>query len=160
MTTNTKAAPQTPGAAHRSLDVFIGRWHAEGTSYAEGQRADDPRASSVPWKSDESYQWLPGGFFVLHRWDATVGTQVVQGTEIIGYDAAAGGYFTRFFDNGGNHPEYRATVDGDVWSFTEPQTRAAVTVADLGRTMQFVWECRNGGGRWLPLCDRTARRVD
>jgi hypothetical protein len=55
------------GAAHRRLDVFIGRWHAEGTSYGEGQRADAPRASAVPWTSDESYEWLPGGFFVLHR---------------------------------------------------------------------------------------------
>jgi hypothetical protein len=38
----------------RRLDGFIGRWRAEGTSYGEGQRADAPRASAVPWTSDES----------------------------------------------------------------------------------------------------------
>jgi hypothetical protein len=143
----------------RRLDVFIGRWHAEGTSYGEGQRADAPRASAERWTSDESYEWLPGGFFVLHRWDAMVGSQVFQGTEIIGFDAGEGGYFTRFFDNAGNHPQYRAAVDGDVWTFEEPQTRATVTVDDGGRTMRFDWEWRNGGRDWLPLCDRVARRV-
>lgn len=154
--------PQSPdrSAAHRKLDVFVGNWHAEGTSYGEGQRADDPRASGVPWTSDESYEWLPGGFFLLHRWSAMTAQREFIGTEIIGYDEAEGGYFTRFFDNSGFHPEYGAAVDGNVWTFTEPQTRATVTVEDGGNRMRFEWQWRNGGGSdWLPLCDRIATRV-
>jgi hypothetical protein len=34
-----------PGAEHRLLNVFIGKWHAKGTSYADGQKANDPLAS-------------------------------------------------------------------------------------------------------------------
>ncbi len=105
-----------PSDAHRRLDAFVGKWHAEGESYAEGQRPDDPRASAVPWTSEETYEWLPGGFFLLHRWDAMAGERAFKGTEIIGYDEE-GGYFTRFFDNAGNHPEYRATVNDAVWTF-------------------------------------------
>jgi hypothetical protein len=148
-----------PSAAHRRLGVFVGRWHAEGESYADGQRADEPLASAVPWTSEESYEWLPGGFFMLHRWDAMAGRRVFKGAEIIGYDEAEGGYFTRFFDNAGNHPEYRAAVDGDVWTFTEPATRATVRVSDGGDRMRFNWEWRNGSSDWLPLCDRVARRI-
>ena len=75
-----------PTAAHRRLEVFIGDWHAEGTSFGEGQDAADPRASGVPWTSDESYEWLPGNFFVLQRCDAMVGEHEFKGAEIIGYD--------------------------------------------------------------------------
>jgi hypothetical protein len=47
-----------PSSAHKRLDVFIGDWHAEGTSYDDHQDAADPRAAGVPWMSDESYEWL------------------------------------------------------------------------------------------------------
>lgn len=148
-----------PSAAHRKLEVFVGNWRAEGTSYGEGQDAADPRANGAPWTSGESYEWLPGGFFLLHRWDAMAGERVFQGTEILGYDEAEGGYFTRFFDNSGFHPEYRASVTGNVWTFAEPKTRATVTVEDDGKRMRFAWEWRSGGSAWLPLCDRVATRV-
>src|SRR6185369_14741947 len=90
--------PNKPSAAHRKLAIFVGTWRANGTSYAAGQRADDAKASTTPWRSTESFEWLPGEFFLLHRWDATVGKQSFIGTEIFGYDEKAGGYFTRFFD--------------------------------------------------------------
>ena len=154
--TKTPARPEI-GEAQRRLDVFVGKWHTEGTSFADGQKPDDPRASGVPWTSDEHYEWLPGGFFLLHQWNALAGTREFTGTEIIGHDEAAGGYFTRFFDNAGFHPEYIATVDEDVWTFTEPSTRATVTVRDGGNQIEHVWEWRQGGA-WLPLCERTATR--
>jgi hypothetical protein len=47
-----------PSSAHKLLDAFIGDWHAEGTSYGDHQDAADPRAGSMPWVSDESYEWL------------------------------------------------------------------------------------------------------
>lgn len=147
-----------PTKAHHRLDVFVGTWHAEGTSYADGQQAEDPRESGVPWTSDESYEWLPGGFFMLHRWDAKAGERVFKGIEIIGYDEAKGGYFTRFFDNAGFHPEYRVSLEGNVWSFAEAATRARVTTSDGGGRLTFEWEWRQPGSDWLPLCDRVASR--
>ena len=139
--------------------AFIGDWHAEGTSYGVVQDAAHPRAADAPWTSHESQEKLPGSFFVLHRWDAQMGKHEFKGTEIIGYDEAEGGYFTRMFDNAGHHPGYRASVDGDAWSFTEAQTRATVTVQDSGDKMTFNWEWKNGGRKWLPLCDRVASRT-
>jgi hypothetical protein len=62
------------------------------------------------------------------------------------------------FDNAGHHPDYRASVDGHVWCFTEAQTRATVTVQAGGDRMTFNWEWKNGGTTWLPLCDRNAVR--
>ena len=159
MSSTPKPKQPKPTAAHRRLDVFIGDWHSEGTSYGDGQDAANPRASGAPWTSDESYEWLPGKFFVLHRWDAMAGKREFKGAEIIGYDEAKGSYFTLLFDNAGHHPEYRASVDGDVWTFKEMHTRATVTVQDGGSKMSFNWEWKNGGSDWLPLCDRVASRT-
>jgi len=92
---------------------------------------------------------------VLHRWD----TQSFKGAEIMGYDESEGGYFTRMFDNAGHHPDYRANADGNVWSFTEAQSRATVTVKEGGDEMIFNWEWKNGGRKWLPLYDRVAVRT-
>ena len=103
-------------AAHHRLDVFISKRHTEGKSFGDGQTADDPRASGAPWTSDEHYEWLPGGSFLLRQWDALVGTRAFNGTKIIGHYEANGGSFTRFFDNASLHPEYSATIDGAVWN--------------------------------------------
>ena len=157
----TKSKPQLPepSAEHRLLEAFIGKWRTEGTSYADGQQAKDPLASGVVWTSEESYEWLPGGFFVLHRWEAMAGEQVFKGAEILGYDKAQGGYFTRFFDNAGNHPEYRVQLKGNAWTFAESTSRATVTVSHDGNSMDFNWEWRNDGSDWLPLCHRIATRI-
>ena len=157
--TSVPKPPAEPGAAHRRLEVFVGTWHCEGESFAEGQATDDPRASALPWISDETYEWLPGNFFLLHRWQAKAGSRRIEGAEVIGCDESAGGYFTRFFDNTGNHPEYRVEVEGPIWTFSEPSTRARVTVAAGGQSMRFDWEWKNDGKDWLPLCERTAVKV-
>ena len=96
---------------------------------------------------------------MLHRWDALAGKREFKGAEIIGYDETKCRYFTLLFDNAGHHPEYLASVDGDVWRFKEPQTRATVTVQEGGCKMSFNWEWKNGGSMWLPLCDRIASRT-
>jgi Protein of unknown function (DUF1579) len=160
MTDVTNSKAQQRSAEHRRLDAFAGTWRARGESFGgPDQNPDDPRAHHAVWTSEETYEWLPGGFFMLHRWDAQVGKQGFKGTEIIGYDEAAGGFFTRMFDNAGNHPEYAASVNGNVWSFSEPSTRATITISGDGNRMELKWEWRQGEGEWLPLCDRTANRV-
>lgn len=148
-----------PDVGVQRLQAFVGRWRAEGKSYAAGQVPANPRASSVQWTSDETYEWLPGGFFLLHRWDAMVGTFSFRGAEIIGYDPKQGRHFTQFFDNAGHHSEYHLVVDGNTWTFSEATTRAVATFANDGDHIDFTWEWRNGGSDWLPLCERTARRV-
>jgi len=57
MTSTAKPKQPKPPAAHERLEVFIGAWHAEGTSFGEGQDAADPRATGVPCTSGET--WLP-----------------------------------------------------------------------------------------------------
>jgi hypothetical protein len=140
------------------LNVFIGSWHAEGTSYGEGQDVNNPEASGVRWVSDETYEWLPGNFFVLHKWDAKTGSSLFIGTEIIGYDETEKQFYSYFFDDSGNHPIYTGTVENNQWNFFEKDTKAKITI-NSDDTITFNWEWKHDGSDWLPLCNRIAKKI-
>jgi len=58
----------------------------------------------------------------------------------------------------GNHPEYRVTHKGKVWTFSEPNTRAKVTFNAAVDRMELNWEWKNGR-KWMPLCDIVAEKT-
>src|SRR4029453_7348765 len=90
------------GAELQELDFFVGHWHAEGTSFGADTPDADPRVHGVPWISDESYVWLPGGSFSMPCWHEHGTEQAFIGTEVLGFDPARvhgrqtgrGGYFS------------------------------------------------------------------
>jgi hypothetical protein len=146
-------------APHERLQVFVGKWHAEGTSYAAGQVKENPRGATEKWHSDETFEWLPGQFFVLQRWDAMTGTNAFQGTAIINWDDASQHYLTRSYENHGFVRDYVTRVEGEIWTFTGDGERARVEFIDGGNTQAIAWEWRQPGEDWLPLCDRVAKRA-
>lgn len=152
---------QTPerGPEHERLRAFLGKWHAEGKSFATGQSKDDPRGSIEKWVSDETFEWLPGEFFIIQRWDALIGANEFKGIGIIGYDPETRSYVTRSFENHGHFREYVTRVEGNVWTFMGDTERARVKFTDGGDTQKINWEWKPDGETWLPLCDRTAVRV-
>ncbi|MBC7988725.1 MAG: nuclear transport factor 2 family protein [Luteimonas sp.] len=160
MTEPSTSKSTSPSAAHRLLDVFVGTWRVGGHSFGEGQQADNPRASAVPWKGEQTYDWLPGGFFLRNRGHAAVGSRTLISTEIVGYDKAKAGYLSNLFDNSGFHPDYQGSVDGDVWTFSAAGSRSRLAFSDENRKLEINWEWRNDGSDWLPLCDLVATRVD
>ena len=155
----TKSQSSARSAAHERLQVFIGKWHAEGDSYAAGQKKDDPRAAIEKWVSDESVEWLPGKFFVMQRWDATTGANEFKGTGIFSHDPETGEYMMRAYENHGFINDYITRVDGDIWTFTAETNRGRIEFTDGGDTQKITWEWRPDGKTWLPLCDRIATRV-
>lgn len=159
MTTASAPKSPKPTAAHKLLDVFVGTWRVDGHSFAEGQKADDPRASAVAWVGEDRYEWLPGEFFLQHKGHAQLGSRTLISTEVIGHDKVKGGYFSHMFENAGFHPEYQGTVDGEQWSFSEASSRSRLVFSDDNRKLKIDWEWRNGGKAWLPLCDLVARRI-
>ena len=56
------------------------RWMDQGNAGRAAVRID----------AADTYEWLPGGFGLLHVVDANVGDEKIEGAEIIGYDAARG----------------------------------------------------------------------
>lgn len=71
------------GLQHDKLSVFIGKWHAEGHSYAAGQTPNEPRLKAETWTSDETFEWIDGKFFVLQRWQAMTGKNPFAGIGVL-----------------------------------------------------------------------------
>lgn len=72
--------------AHSHLDKFAGKW------ITEGQVLPTATSAGIEVKGTDTYEWLPGGFFMLHRVDVSIGDEKVQTLEIIGFDKDANHY--------------------------------------------------------------------
>jgi Protein of unknown function (DUF1579) len=163
MAKSVEAAPpqqqsRRPGPEHRRLSVFVGKWRTEGRTVGD-------EAPAAPIRSSDVYEWVPGGFFVVHRWDGTVGETAVHGIEIIGYDSNRRTYQTHFFDSDGNAGSEQLSVQDRTWTWVGRQVmgsdwhRCTSVVSDDGNTMQAKHERSNDGELWMPWMDVTLRRV-
>jgi hypothetical protein len=164
---HANSAP-APGPEIQRLGALVGRWRSEGHIVGE-----DP----VPITGTDIYQWLPGGFFLVHHVDVVVGDQQVQAIELIGeYDPSTDAFTGRAYDNLGNVTVMRARVDEQgVWRFTgggdvAPAARPASTDAgDAVRSTLTVnadrsgmtarWERSDDGASWQPWMDMTFTRM-
>jgi hypothetical protein len=76
------------------LHAIAGRWQTS------GHVIDEPE---IPAAGTDTYEVLPGGYFLVHHVDVMVGDKPVRAIEIIGEpDAGSGGFLARSFDNDGN----------------------------------------------------------
>ena len=107
----------------------------------------------VPIVGTDTYDVLPGGHFLVHHVDVTVGSQEVVAIEIIGEpDPGGDGYLARSFDNDGNAEVMHVSIDDggafhfaggpDVAQAAQPQgapaarVRSTLTIAEDRRSMK------------------------
>jgi hypothetical protein len=63
----------TPSPQTQRLDALVGRWRSGGHIVGD---------APVPITGTDIYEWLPGGFFLVHHVDVKIGQQQVQALEI------------------------------------------------------------------------------
>jgi hypothetical protein len=158
MSTDTTRTPD------RRLLAIAGRWTTSGHIIS-----DDP----VPIVGTDIYGVLPGGYFLVHHVDVTVGGRPVRAIEIIG-EPTAGGYLARSFDSEGNAEVMQLAIDADgVFHFAggadiaptaQPtdasitRVRSTLTVADDRGSMRALWERSEDGTTWIPWMDMAFTR--
>jgi hypothetical protein len=152
----TQIAEQPPrrGSEHERLSVFIGKWNAEGQN-KEGA----PVSPGARVTASETYEWLPGEFFVVARGEMFFGNDALKSIAVIGYDALSQQYVMHQFDSMGYSRVYRGGVRDTTWKFTGEHERAAFTMGDNGNTMTIRWDRTDDGSNWLPLCELNATRA-
>lgn len=156
-TSDDQTAPKR-GDLHEALAVFLGRWHAEGNSYGSpNQPADDPKSAAEPWISSHTGTWHTGEYFLIQDERATTGSSTLDTLSVMGVDATTGRYVARCFENHGFYRHYDVSCDGLVWTVMGETERARIVFSPDGKTQTITWEWRPKD-RWLPLCDRIARR--
>ena len=101
-TKNQLPESPTPSVEHKRLDIFVGKWNTE------GQVLTDSDAPAAKILATDTYEWLPGKFFLLHRVDANIGEEKTEVLEIIGYDASSQMYHAQSFDSQGNSDTFQA----------------------------------------------------
>ncbi len=144
-----------PGPEHKLLDVFIGKWINEGQTVASGEEPP------VKILTSDIYEWVPGGFFIIHSAYGRIGNVDVGGTEIIGCDAESKKYRSYFFDSLGNVTVDDLTVQGgNTWIWQGKNTRTTVTFTDNGKTQIARHERSDDGTNWVPSMDVTLTKVE
>jgi Protein of unknown function (DUF1579) len=166
--TRHPAGTPTPGPETQRLGALVGRWRSEGRIVGD---------APVPITGTDIYEWLPGGFFLVHHVDVVIGEERVQAIELIGeYDPATDSFTARAYDNLGSITIMHARVDDEgVWTFTgggdvapvaQPSSadangavRSTLTVDADRSSMTARWERSDDGARWQPWMDMTFTRM-
>ena len=150
------------------LWTIAGHWTTRGFVVGEPE---------VPVVGTDNYDVLPGGYFLVHHVDVTVGSHEVRAIEIIGErDPSGAGYLARSFDSDGNAEVMRVSIDDDgVFHFVggaeiaptaQPRdaptarVRSTLTVAEDRRTMHALWERSEDGASWQHWMDVSFTRSD
>lgn len=129
----------TPGPEHKRLEIFVGEWKTEGEILAS-EAGPASRLVAV-----DRYEWLPGGFFLLHHVNGRMGDVEVKALEIIGYDPSSQTYTTHSFDNHGNSSAYQASLRDRDWKNTGESERFNGVFSEDGHILTGRWEQSRDG---------------
>lgn len=140
-----KATLKPASPKHEKMNAFAGEWKTTGKVYAA---AGTPE---LPINATDTYEWLEGGFFLVHRWDAQIGGKRHTGMEIMSYDAETDIYPMHSYNDEGTRGKMIARVDAKgVWVFGDVKERSTVTFSADGNTMFGAWELKDESGLWKP----------
>jgi hypothetical protein len=122
-----------PHPSLRTLDVLVGTWEISGPGH----------------HGTVTYEWMPGGHFLIQHVNLVQDGEATTGIEYIGYDAGSGTLKSHFFSSGGDILEYVYEVTGDVLTiwFGEPGSPARYrgTFSDDRSRATGAWAWPGGG---------------
>lgn len=133
-----------PNPALERLDVFVGSWKTEGII----MEVETEPAKIL--KASDKYEWLAGGFFLIHHVDGYMGDEEIKTIEIIGYDDASQSFFTHSYDNYGTVGAYQANLLDRKWIINGKTERFNGSFNDDGTILSGKWELSSDGSNWAP----------
>src|SRR5687767_7716412 len=120
------------------LGRFTGHWNTEGKI---NPTKDTPE---VKITGTDTYEWLPGNFFMLHKVDVTIGNDKNQTLEIIGVDNEKNEFTMQHFDNKGKTGFMTGTCEDDVWTFLGEDLRFTGGFKNEDKEFSGIWEKATG----------------
>ena len=133
--------------AYEQLGKFAGRWNTEGRVVATNG------APEIRVFGTDTYEWLPGGFFLLHKVDVLIGDEKNETLEIIGFDEHAEKYTMQHYDNNGNSGFMTATCEEEVWTFIGEGLRFTGGFKNDDEEFSGIWEQSPDGKIWTHFMD-------
>lgn len=138
------------------LQPFIGLWKTTGKVYSS--------ANTAPGRINgtDIYEWLPGGFFMIHKVDVLMGTKQSRSLEIIGFDEERQVFTMHSFDDQGNETLMMAArLQNNLWTFEGDNLRFNGGFSRDGMILSGTWEQRDENGKWsLFIRIHLTRQID
>lgn len=133
--------------AYRQLSKLLGKWNTNGRILAANGNPE------IKITGTDTYEWMPGNFFLLHKVDVSIGGDKNQTLEIIGHNEERDHYTMQYYDNKGNSGSMVATVTADVWMFIGESLRFTGSFYDEGNIFAGIWERSADGKNWEHFMD-------
>jgi Protein of unknown function (DUF1579) len=157
----SQGKPIAPSAEIQRLHLFVGKWKTEGETHAS---ADAP---AVKVAFVDTYEWLAGKFFLVHRADGQIGNEEINTIEFIGYDPSSQMYTCHSFvgvpsrneNRRGNADLFQANLRDHTWTVEGKSARFTGVFASTGNTLTGTWEQSSDGLNWLPWMDVKLTKV-
>lgn len=146
--------PTAASAGLERLEPFVGVWNTE------GEMKTSPAGQRTKFAATDTYEWLPGGHFLIHRFDAAMPDGRVQGIEMIGYCRESDSFFMHSFDSTGNTSVMQGRQEKETWTFVGEAIRFTGKFHYNRKVFTGLWESRPGeGGAWQPWMTVTLRKA-
>jgi len=160
--TKSSGASPTPRPEHGRLDVFVGKWSIKGKQY------DGPFGPAAEISAVESYEWLVGGFFLIHRFGGRLDATEMACVEIIGYDDSSGSYPRYSFYSNGKTNEWQGHEGDGKWTLIGDslvqdkslKVRCTTVFSDSDKTMSGNWEYSSDGSTWQTFWDVVGTKAE
>lgn len=141
----TKPAPQL-----QPLLPLVGKWHTE------GQQLEGPLGPASPFVAVETFEWLDGAAYLIHRLEGHFGRQPAACIEIIGRQGGESLVAHTFYNDGSANtwklePLGETLVMSGQWTTgggSAYHVRYTMTFADIGNTLEGRWEQSHDGQDW------------
>ncbi len=139
----------------KPLTFLIGHWRTEGEILGDSGEVV-ARVSGT-----DSYEWISGGHFILHRVDVMMGDNKIEVIEIIGgYDPTNKSYAMRSFDNEGKFTTMSGKFEKDgTFEIEGEGMRSYLAYDKNSNTMNIRWEKQNNS-QWELWIDMTLKKID
>jgi hypothetical protein len=144
--------------ALRRLEPFLGAWSLE--AILPGVPASDVRGRVT-------FEWLPGGGFLVERWEVPL-PDVPNGLAVIGFHRDRGTYLQHYFDSRGVARVYQMGFEDRVWTLSRSEPdfspldfsqRWTARFSPDRTTVTGRWEIRHDGADWEHDFDLRYQRV-
>ena len=93
------------------LEPFVGEWSVEAVA---------PWAPPGDLRGRTTFEWMPGGQFLIQRWDVPI-PEAPDGIAIIGFDAGRNAVLQHYFDTRGVARVYEMTFADGVWTLSRSE---------------------------------------
>jgi hypothetical protein len=152
---------QRPSPELQRLGVFVGKWNMEGIQF-EGVIGPAAKITAL-----QTYEWLTGGLFLIHRFEGRVGHSDAACIEITSYDPSRNNYLTRSFYNNGITNDWMVRELDGIWMLRGDwqingrslRVRCTTVFGNSGDTMTSNWEHFTDNAKWQTFWDVRATKA-